>query len=118
MNFDKHRILVCGGRDYVQKWKIFEVLDLYIGQVKFIIHGAARGADLLAREWALINGVDELSFKADWDRFGLAAGPIRNKRMLDEGHPDLVIAFPGGKGTANMITQAKKSGVTVIKIED
>lgn len=118
MNLDKHRILVCGGRDYVHKWKVFEILDLFKGQVQFIIHGAARGADLLAREWALINSIEELPFKADWDRFGLAAGPIRNKKMLVEGHPDLVIAFPGGKGTANMITQAEKAGVTVMKIED
>ena len=53
------------------------------------------------------NGVVVEEFKADWDKFGRAAGPIRNAQMLREGKPDLVVAFPGGRGTANMVAQAK-----------
>ncbi|MEM9912925.1 MAG: hypothetical protein AAF922_19365 [Pseudomonadota bacterium] len=50
---------------------------------------------------------------------GRAAGPIRNKEMLDEGCPDLVVAFPGGRGTANMVKQAQAAGVEVLdKRED
>jgi UDP-N-acetylmuramoylalanine-D-glutamate ligase len=56
------------------------------------------------------------TYEADWDTHGKAAGPIRNKRMLDEGKPDLVVAFPGGRGTANMISQARKAGVEVIEV--
>lgn len=44
---------------------------------------------------------------------GKAAGPIRNQRMLDEGKPDLVVAFPGGRGTADMVRRAKAAGVPV-----
>ena len=56
-------------------------------------------------------------YPADWDTHGRGAGPIRNKQMLEEGKPDLVIAFPGGKGTANMIGQAKEAGIPVREIE-
>lgn len=98
--------------------KVFAVLQEYKGTVSVVIHGKAIGADLLASQWALVNNVPEMPFKADWSRFGLGAGPIRNKQMLDEGKPDLVIAFKGGKGTENMITQATKAGVKVIRIEE
>jgi hypothetical protein len=40
-------------------------------------------------------------------------GPIRNKPMLEEGKPDLVVAFPSGRGTANMMKQAREAGVPV-----
>jgi hypothetical protein len=112
------RILVCGGRDYINERRVYEVLGQYKGQATVIIHGKARGADFIAGTWALINNVTVEAYPADWKRFGKAAGPRRNKQMLDEGKPDLVIAFPGGDGTANMITQANKAGVFVVQYED
>jgi len=54
-----------------------------------------------------------MPFPADWSRHGKSAGPIRNRQMLIEGRPDIVVAFPGGKGTANMIKQAVEAGVKV-----
>jgi len=33
--------------------------------------------------------------------------------MLTQGKPDLVVAFPGSKGTENMIRQAQTAGVPV-----
>ena len=57
--------------------------------------GRATGVDLAAKEWARKTpGLERYECKADWDRLGPAAGPIRNSRML-EWKPDLVIAFPG-----------------------
>lgn len=53
---------------------------------------------------------------AEWDRLGRKAGPIRNQRMLDEGKPALVIAFPGGTGTAGMVAIARKGRVPVITL--
>ena len=59
-------------------------------------------------------------FPADWKTFGKAAGPIRNRKMLDEGLPDVVIAFhediERSKGTKNMISQACEQGIDVILI--
>jgi hypothetical protein len=55
-------------------------------------------------------------YRADWAKHGRAAGPIRNKQMLEEGKPDLVVAFPGGQGTANMMSQVREAGVRVMAI--
>jgi hypothetical protein len=43
------------------------------------------------------------------------AGPIRKQQMLDEGKPDLVVAFPGGRGTAHMVRIARAAGIEVIE---
>jgi hypothetical protein len=119
------RVLVCGGRDYNDRdhiWNELCRLDIERGPFTCVIHGAARGADYEAMIWAQCernNGrkVLHAPFVAEWDKYGRAAGSIRNARMLREGRPDLVIAFPGGKGTANMIGQAKAKGVEVIQIK-
>jgi predicted Rossmann-fold nucleotide-binding protein len=112
------RVLVCGGRDYRDKGRIDAVLDKLCAEAGYlvIIQGGARGADSLASAWASMTGNYQAQFDADWESHGNFAGPMRNKRMLDEGKPDLVIAFPGGRGTANMVKQARKAGVEVIEI--
>jgi hypothetical protein len=111
------RILVCGGRDFADMNFLFNKLTGFVleRQIPFddivIIEGGARGADTLARQWAESLGIKFVEYPADWYRHGRSAGPIRNKQMLTEGKPDLVIAFPGGKGTHNMIKQAVFAGV-------
>lgn len=54
-------------------------------------------------------------FRADWEQCGRQAGPLRNARMLAEGRPDAVIAFPGGKGTADMVRKARAAGLPVVE---
>lgn len=112
------RVLVCGGRNYSDNAKVWDKLNLlHIRRgIGVVIHGAQRGADQLGEYWAKANDVLHIPFKPDWDAYGPAAGPIRNKRMLDEGKPDLVIAFPGGKGTADMIWQATERGIPVEQV--
>lgn len=82
-----------------------------------IISGGAKGVDSVALDWALINWVPFEEYKADWKTYGKKAGFIRNKQMLDEGKPDLVVAFPGGKGTKMMVNIARKAGVEVREIQ-
>lgn len=111
------RVLVCGSRhfqDYALMEKTLEALA-----ITTIIEGEARGADTLARRYAERRGLDVLPFPALWDKHGKAAGPIRNKQMLVEGQPELVIAFrgPNSRGTQNMIDQAKKAGIPVEVID-
>lgn len=109
------RILVCGGRDYGDKEKVYHILG-GLQQVQEIIEGGARGADSLAEQYANDNSIPVRRFDADWKSFGRAAGPIRNKQMLEEGKPDMVIAFPGGKGTAHMVKIAKEANIPVKEI--
>lgn len=86
------------------------------GRFAAVIHGGALGADRHAGAWAVDCGLEPLSFRADWRGHGRGAGPIRNARMISEGHPDLVIAFPGGIGTADMTARARRAGVEVIEV--
>lgn len=82
-----------------------------------IIHGACRsGADLWADEWAVVNWTQIEEYPADWAKYGRAAGPIRNRRMISEGKPDLVLAFPGGRGTSDMVRRAELAGITVERV--
>lgn len=113
-------VLVCGGRDYHKRHKVFEELDKAhaLLPITLIIHGDAKGADLLADAWALSRGIPRRAYPADWNKNGRAAGPIRNQRMLAEGRPDRVIAFPGGKGTADMVGRALKAGLPVLQIRE
>jgi predicted Rossmann-fold nucleotide-binding protein len=108
-------IIVTGGRNYQDFAKIGRVFD-FLGP-HLLVEGGALGADRLAREWAEYNYIDVITFYADWDSHGKAAGPIRNRKMLEE-HPDaIVVAFPGGKGTENCVKQAKELGRVVLRVE-
>jgi hypothetical protein len=85
-------------------------------KVSVVIEGESRGADKLAALWASRRSIPLEPYPADWDRWGMAAGPKRNRQMLIEGKPDLVVAFPGGDGTADMVRQARKAGVRVREV--
>lgn len=108
-------VLVCGGRDYTDQEHIWAVLDDIheTTPIAWILHGGASGADTLAGRWAQARGVSCRVFYADWQTHGRVAGMRRNQRMLDEGRPDLVVAFPGGRGTRDMIQRAYAAGVPI-----
>jgi len=110
--------LVCGGRDYADRERVREILDDIhaLTPITTLVHGAAPGADSLAFEWAIANNIPARSFPADWQKHGKAAGPIRNQQMLDEGRPDIVVAFPGGRGTADMVTRSRAHGASPQRI--
>jgi hypothetical protein len=110
------RVLVCGGRQYNNRSHVFNTLDEIHG-ITEIIQGGAKGADRLAQQWALEKGIPCRTFEADWDRYGKAAGMIRNQRMINEGKPDLVISFPGKRGTADMVAKAKMAGIEVVEVK-
>jgi hypothetical protein len=109
------KVLVCGGRSYLDHKRVFEVLDGL--RPKHVIHGGASGADRCANDWALVRGVRRSIYPADWTRHGRAAGPRRNQLMLDKEKPDLVVAFPGGRETADMVSRARAAGVRVMEID-
>lgn len=112
------KILVCGGRDYYRKDVIFATLDSLHADtpITALIEGGAAGVDSLAYSWAKENGIGGKTYRADWNKHGRAAGPIRNERMLADGSPDLVVAFAGGRGTAHMVKTARAAGVRVMEV--
>lgn len=127
------KILVCGGRDYGWENKeshigrsshdwdtLFDELDRLLVEAGegnlAICHGGANGADKMAGVWAGARGVECTVYPANWDVYGKQAGPVRNELMLNDFQPDLVIAFPGGKGTKDMTERAGRAGYKVIII--
>lgn len=114
------KVLVCGGREYKDAERIRQVLSAFHAAqpIARLIEGGATGADKIAAAWAHSERVPFTTYPANWSYHGKAAGPIRNKRMLDEGKPDVVIAFPGGAGTAHMVKIAKDAGVEVLIIKE
>lgn len=122
------RILICGGRDMdrTDAWNwlernLYREVEHATGchsiTIEKVIHGGARGADEGAGDWAKSEHVPVVVCPADWKKHGKAAGPIRNREMLQVHKPDVVVALPGGRGTANMIMLAEGAGVPVIRAE-
>lgn len=109
-------VVVCGGRNYGDYDRVVDVLST-LNDDDVIWQGGARGADALARKAGEELGHDVVEVPAQWARHGKAAGPIRNRLMLKLANPRLVIAFPGGRGTADMVNVARKAGVSVALIE-
>jgi len=131
-------VLVTGGRNFArldiakdepglspeeEEKLLFDTLD-GIHQVTFIKalrHGGANGADAAASRWVANSGAGVLAtvltiYKAQWKAYGKAAGHMRNTEMLEDGETDIVVAFPGGNGTADMVRKAKAAGVSVLEV--
>ena len=123
-----HIIVVTGSRDFVGVGSsdVYEALDTYfVGPLRpdVLYHGAARGVDRAARDWADARGVPTRPFPVtdeEWDTLGLSAGPIRNGRMIaaaaeryDAGDRVTVVVFPGGTGTSDCTKKARAAGLRI-----
>lgn len=100
------RIVISGTRTFDNANFIEQRLSGEIGSGDLVITGGCRGVDTIAHDWARRMFCDTKVMPADWDKHGKAAGPIRNKEMLEDA--DLLIAFWDGKsrGTRDAIRQA------------
>jgi hypothetical protein len=110
-------VIVTGGRDFHDEAFLLRALadlELKYGDVELIVQGGATGADYYARVIAEELGINLVTMMADWATHGRAAGPIRNRQML-ESYPDaVVLAMPGGRGTDNCVRQALQRGMRVV----
>ena len=110
------RVVVTGGRAYADFAKVYEVLDGLAPEA--IAHGDADGADALAGQWAHERDIPDRTYYANWKTYGRKAGPLRNQSMLDDFRPDCVVAFAGGRGTANCVKEARKRNITVVEVPE
>lgn len=103
------RVLITGSREITDPLVVDRCMDRVDYRPSVIIHGGARGADLVAAHWAKMRGVKCIEVPADWDKYGKSAGFIRNQRMLDEYDPEAVVAMwaNNSKGTKHMIDRAR-----------
>lgn len=107
---------VCGGRKYSDAATVARVLGSCVKFEDVIVEGSAVGADRLAWEWALRNARHVVSVPALWEVFGNSAGPRRNA-VIAALPLSLLIAFPGDRGTADMVAKAKAKGIEVLEVE-
>jgi hypothetical protein len=131
------RVCVTGGRDFTsheQRMWLYaglNMLDEISGGILEIIEGGARGADLAAKNWAMWKKACDrkriikiTTVDAQWEKYSVGlkhgqknpAGLIRNNQMVAL-RPDVVLACPGGPGTAHMVAASKKAGLKVIFLE-
>ena len=112
---------MTGGRDYDDIGHVFDCLthlDKSFARL-VVIHGGAPGTDTLCGDTCTAAGIEFVAVPAAWKKFKRAAGPIRNQLMLDLfPNIDLVLAFPGGTGTADMKKRAGKMGIDIIESRD
>lgn len=108
------RLVTTGGRDYYDRYIVWGILDKL--RPVAVAVGCASGADECVREYCKLREVAYRVFRAQWDVHGRGAGPMRNREMLVEFEPDLVLAFPGGRGTTNCVEQAKSLGIIVLGV--
>ena len=106
---------VCGGRKFGDRTLLFRELGTR-RDVTAIVHGKARGADTLAGIWAWKHGIPVITVEAQWDFYNKNAGHRRNGWILDFVKVDVLLAFPGGAGTADMIRQARMREIPIEKV--
>lgn len=134
---DRSRVLVTGGRTFgeapwpplpdraadrsaraaadAQRRALWERLDAL--QPAEVAQGGAAGADRVVRRWAAARGVPCRTYPADWRRLGKLAGRVRNEQMYRDFGPSLVLACPGGRGTAHMVEVAERHGCPLMRLD-
>jgi hypothetical protein len=109
------KILITGDRNWTN-WEVVADALSEFPRSALVIHGGAKGADTIAGKLAEQLGFSVHREPAQWEKYGRAAGPVRNKVMLDM-EPDIVLAFhddlENSKGTRHCVESAKKRGIEV-----
>ena len=107
------KVVIAGSRQVTDQIFVISAIERSGFQIKEVVSGGARGVDKLADKWASDNAIPVKVFESDWERYGKAAGPIRNKMMAE--YADALIAIWDGKsrGTKNIISTAEKLGLSV-----
>ena len=112
------RLLVCGSRDFDQFDFMHSILVTYFkhNSVEVLIHGGAKGADSMAGGIAKWFGIPTDVYPADWKKHGKAAGPVRNRYMLEMSRPTHAMAFFNKvktPGTTDMVKLLDEAGIPV-----
>ena len=112
------KIVIGGSRTYTDYKAFSEALDSVLPDIPeneiTILSGHCKGVDAMAERYAAEHKICLQVYPAEWSIYGRAAGPVRNRRMVEE--CDMVIAFWNGssRGTVSLIESAKKQGRDVV----
>tara|TARA_Y100000034_G_scaffold126109_1_gene176852 strand:+ start:1223 stop:1579 length:357 start_codon:yes stop_codon:yes gene_type:complete len=116
------KLIIAGSRDIFDfnlLVEAFEESPFEIKDITEIVSGKCAGVDKLGEEFAELNHIHIEPFPADWDKYKLAAGPIRNEQMAKYADALLAIKKKGAKnrGTNSMINLAKQYGLKIYIVE-
>lgn len=107
------RTIIAGSRNITDE-SLVEAAILESGfEITLVVSGCADGVDSIGEEWAKKNSIIIEYHAPDWQSFGKAAGPLRNKKMADRADALICIILDDSKGSTNMIDEATKKGLKI-----
>ena len=109
------RVIIAGSRSFNDYEYLKKYMDFLLQNKKevVILCGEACGADALGKRYAQERGFAVQSFPADWQRFGRAAGPLRNRQMAACADACVVFWVGSSPGSASMVTEARRAGLAL-----
>lgn len=84
--------------------------------ISVLIHGSVAGAGIAAEAWARRYGIAVVRYPPNWELYGKKAEGLRSDFMLEDSRPALVVAFPGGRHTADLVQRAINARIAVLAI--
>jgi len=110
------RTIIAGSREGIGPEHVERALDSCPWPVSEIVQGGARGVDTHAFNLGWARGIPVRSFPADWSQHGKAAGPIRNRQMLEYAEALIAVWDGNSRGTAHMVGIARTRGVPIHEV--
>jgi hypothetical protein len=112
------RIVVCGGRANSARGIVDqELTKLHRREnVTLVSHGCSGAYASAIESWARSQGIAIVRYPPNWELFGQQAESLRNTFMLQDSRPDLVVAFPGGHATSDLVRRAIIADIAVLKV--
>lgn len=109
-------LLIAGGRDFSNYDLLARRCAAYIAEncgvrELVVISGRASGADSLGERFAREYRLGCRYFPAQWEKFGRAAGPMRNRQMAQVADGAVVFWDGRSRGTRSMIGYLRQMGV-------
>lgn len=112
------RVIIAGSRGFTDFQGFCDYADKVLarkaqeGQI-IVLSGHCHGPDLMGEEYARMRGYSIEVHPANWNQYGRAAGPIRNREMAAAAHALIAIWDGQSRGTKNMIDEARAAGLLI-----
>ena len=112
------RVLICAGRHYADSRVCRQVLEAFqrLHPVQVVIHGGSQFLGAHIEDWARENAADIVRYPPNWQHHGKQAERLRNRFMLADSRPDIVLALPGGADTEELLDQARSQGLQTLSV--
>lgn len=109
------RLLVCGGRHFDDAALVEGGLTAFhtASPISVVIHGGLPGIGMPLESWARRNAIHVIRYPANFT-LGKRGDSTRDEFMLADSRPDMLLVFPGGRRTAELLHEANRTQVPVM----